>query len=151
MEKHWIVLANAARARICRFDKADADLVELASFIHPESRQKGSALADDRGGHVEKGYGGSRGGTQLEPRADPHDKAHEAFARQLAGYLDDAVLDHQCQSWVLLASNPFLGELKAHLGRASGEALRAAVPVDLTTLHGPELRAHVAEALAHRG
>ncbi len=149
MQHHWIVLANASRARICRYDKADGQIAEIANFVHPSSRQKGSELAADRGGHVEKGLGtDGRGGTQLQPRTGPRDKAHEQFARQLASYLDDAVAERECQSWVLLASDPFLGELKAHLGKAAKATLRRAVPVDLTSLQGPALRERLEAVLA---
>lgn len=151
MERHWIVLANASRARICRYEKGASDLTELADFVHPQSRQKGAELASDRGGHVEKDLGSTgRGGTQLAPRADPRDKAHESFARELATHMDHAVAGQQCRSWVLLASNPFLGELKAHLGKAASAALRASLPVDLTALQGPALRQRLEQVLGER-
>lgn len=151
MDRHWIMLANASRARICRFDKGASGLTELADFVHPQSRQKGVELATDRVGHVEKDLGSTaRGSSQWAPRTDPRDKAQEGFARELATHMDHAVADQRCQSWVLLASNPFLGELKAHLGKAATAALRASVPMDLTALQGPALRQRLEQVLGER-
>jgi len=40
----------------------------------------------------------------------------ESFARKLAQMLDDGVTSDRCDALAIFASNPFLGELKSHLG-----------------------------------
>lgn len=139
----WVLVANAARARCFVRDPDNQALRELASFVHPQSRLKGSQLGDDRGGLVHKGVAS----TQFAPHTDPHDKAHAEFARELAQHLEQAALDHQFAGLSLLASDPFLGVLRAHLGAATQRALGASVSLDLTGFEGRELEQRVAQAL----
>lgn len=151
METNWIVLANAARARILGRDPIDGALAELADFIHPQSRQKASELASDRPGHAQKAHGDpGQASTGFEPRTDLRRKEHEEFARQVAQHLDDAVAQRRCTSLVLIASNPFLGELKSHLGSGAQKAIVLAAPIDLTSLAAPELTRRVSEVIAKR-
>jgi protein required for attachment to host cells len=150
MPTNWIVLADAARAKVCQRDADTGRVVKLAEFVHPDSRRKGSELAGARPGHVAAGHGGSGGSARLEPRSDPQRKEHAVFARELAQYVDRALADGRCAGWVLVASNPFLGELKAHLGASATSALLATHATDLTAFTGPELEHHLSEVLARR-
>lgn len=148
MDKEWILLANASRARLYRRETNKGLLTELEDFVHPGARQMDRDAAGDRAGHVETGHGESgRGSTQLESRTDFREKAHEQFARELANHIDAALLQHQCKSWVLIASNPFLGALKAHLSQNAKKALRSSVASDLSSFNGPDLMRRVNEAL----
>lgn len=148
MDKEWVMLANASRARIYARDPEQGRLSELDDFVQPQARQMDRELSNARAGHVEKGHGASgRGSTQLEPRTGAHDKAHEQFARQLAEHIDSALQDKRCGSWVLIASNPFLGHVNAHLSQRAEKALRAKVVSDLSSFSGPELERRVSEAL----
>jgi protein required for attachment to host cells len=139
----WVLVANAARARCFERNDHNHALRELACFVHPEGRQKGTELADDRGGLVHKGVAS----TQYQPHTDVHKKEHEAFARELAQYLDDAVLAHRCPGLVLLASSAFLGELRSHLGKTTAPLLKASIALDLTSFSGTELEQRVTQAL----
>jgi|LauGreDrversion4_2_1035121.scaffolds.fasta_scaffold219630_2 protein required for attachment to host cells len=143
----WILLANATHARLCVRDPADGRIQQVAQYEHPRSRLKAQALAPDRPGHVEKTEGSQRSGTALTPRADPRRKEHEAFARELADVLDRGVLEKRCDSLVLMASNPFLGELKAQLGDPARHLVRATVPSDFTQLDAPHLARRLSEVL----
>lgn len=140
----WVLVANAARARIFVRDPDNGALRELDDFVHPPSRQKGHELARDRGGHVMK----SDASTQLMPHTDPHDREHLRFARELAESLDAAALGHRMPGLVLMASNPFLGVLRGQLGAATTAKLRGSVALDLVRYEGPELERRVGEALA---
>lgn len=148
MDKEWIMLANASQARVFSREPKEGRLTELDDFVHPQSRQMGRELDDARAGHVEKGYGATaHGSTQLEPRTPPRQKQHEQFARQLAEHIDAALKQRRFESWALIASNPFLGEIKAHLSHAAEKALHAAAPIDLSSFTGPELERRVSESL----
>ncbi len=145
MTTTWIVLCNASRARICEGKDDSAELREVADFVHPQSQLKGMDLGTDRPGKVMRSTGdGGSGGTALDPRTDLHQKQHEAFARQLASYVDDAVKARRCEALLLVASNPFLGELKAQLTPACEKALKGTLPNDLTALTLPELTRRLA-------
>ena len=51
MNPQFILLANASIARLFKRDLPGGPLVALQTMEHPESRLKGSELADDRPGH----------------------------------------------------------------------------------------------------
>ncbi len=145
MDRTWIVVANAARARLCEYDPRDGSLTELAGFVHAQGRQKGSDLGTDRPGHAEKGQASVR--TSFEPHTELHAKEREHFAHELAQQLDDAVAQKRCPAVALIASNPFLGALKAQLGAAATKVLVATSPTDLTHCDMAELNRRVAGIL----
>jgi hypothetical protein len=45
MNRPWIVVANAARARLCGYDPLDCLLAEMADFVHASGRQIGGECA----------------------------------------------------------------------------------------------------------
>ncbi len=145
MDRTWIVVANAARARLCEYDPRDGSLTELGDFVHAAARQKGSELGTDRPGHAEKGQASLR--TSFEPHTELHHKEREHFARELAQHLDEAVVQGRCRAVALIASSPFLGELKAQLGTAASKAIVATAPTDLTHCDMRELGRRVTSIL----
>ena len=142
----WVVVANASRARVLERDDENHALREITDHVHPASRMKGAELNADRPGHARK----SDASTAFEPRMAPQEREHARFARELAHELETAALEHRMRGLVLLASNPFLGELKAHLGHAAKRQLKTTVAVDLTAFQGAELERRVTHAL-HNG
>jgi protein required for attachment to host cells len=143
-----VVLANASVARVLRLMDDEGRWTVEDQWEHPESRLKAAELAHDRPGHVERTEGSQRSGTAFTPRIMPKQKTQMAFARELAQHMHQAVMAHQGMRWVLLASNPFLGEVKALLSPQSRHALYAALPKDLTGLEEPALRHALRELLA---
>ncbi len=148
----WWVVANAARARIFERDEGSGALREIADAVHPASREKESALGREQPGRVRKG----EMSTALEPRTAPRLRERELFAREVARMLEDAAVAHRMPGLVLLASNPFLGELKARLGPSARALLKAGIATDLTSLQAADLEhrlrqiwaEHVAEGTA---
>ncbi|MDP1647223.1 MAG: host attachment protein [Rubrivivax sp.] len=140
----WVLVANAARARVFERDPENNAMRELSSFVHPQSRQKGQALGRDRPGKAQKG---STASTAFPPHTDLHQKEHAEFAHELAQHLEEAALAHRYPRVALVASSPFLGELKAQLGAAAKKLLQAAVALDLTSYEGADLEHRVAQAL----
>jgi hypothetical protein len=146
----WVVLANAAQARVWRRPRPGQPWEELACLSHPQSRQKGRALARDRAGHVERTEGSQRSSTALQPRLGATRKAQLQFAQELAQWLEGAAQQGRFAAWVLLASNPFMGELKAALprGGAAWRRLWAAQALDLSPLPSAAVPARLREVLA---
>lgn len=140
----WVVVANAARARIFERDDENHALREIADLVHTPSRQKASALAHDRPGHAHKG----EASTAFAPHTDLREREHQRFACEVAQLLEDAALAQRMPGLVLLVSNPFFGELKAGLGDAARRLLKHSAPVDLTTYQHAELEQRVARAIA---
>ncbi len=142
--KNWIVVANASKARVLEAGALPGSFSHIADLVHPQSRLKGAALARDRPGHLE-GVGHGPGGAEYQPRMDPRDREHDLFARELAAWLNEGVADGRCAGLFLVASNPFLGRLNAHLSEKAAAAVIRTTPSDYTSLTEPEL----AERLAH--
>jgi protein required for attachment to host cells len=146
MKADWILIANASTARC--FEKAgDGKLVLLDSFAHPDSRKPGSTLGSGRPGHIE-GVGHGLGSASYQPRVDPKSWEHEKFAKELAAYLNTAVAAHKFERVFVIASNPFLGQIKSHLDVQAVKRLAGGIAADLTSYEGRELKARVDEALA---
>lgn len=142
----WVVVANAARARIFERDDEDQVLREIADCVHTPSRQKASELDDDRPGKARK----SQASTAFTPHTETRDREHQHFAHEIAQLLEDAALTQDMPGLVLLASNPFLGELKAELGAAAQRLLKFSVPVDLTIYQHADLEQRVTRAFNGR-
>jgi protein required for attachment to host cells len=132
MKPQWIVVANASIARLFRRDSPTDPLVSLVTLEHPQSRLKGSQLADDRPGH--EATDNSSGGNRYEPRADVRRKEHRHFAREVAEQLDDGLAGNEFDSLWLFVSNPFLGELNAQLSAAVAKKVQLAHATDFTSL-----------------
>jgi protein required for attachment to host cells len=139
----WVLVANAARARCFERNPMTSRLRELAGFVHEESRIKPSHFDSDRPGHAMKG----QASTQFDPHINPQAKQRAQFARELAAYLDEAALAHRYDRLALIASDPFLGDLRANLGDASRRCMIISQAVDLTHVGGPELETRVTTAM----
>lgn len=139
--KNWLLIANAARARLLELASEASEAGRyrhVADLVHPQSRQKGVDLADDRSGHSKGGAPGP-GGAPYAPRTDPRERERDRFAQQVAQRLNDGVAAGQCAGLILVASNPFLGEVKQHLSEQARKALLRTVPSDLTAVADADL------------
>lgn len=138
--KNWLVVANSARARVLEESEnvgAAGAYTHVADLLHPQSRQKGIELADDRAGHVE-GTGHGPGSTEYL-RTNVRDREHERFAQELAAMLNAGVAAGRCAGLVLVSSNPFLGHLKAELSEPARKLVLRTLPSDYTALSDAEL------------
>jgi protein required for attachment to host cells len=143
--KNWVVVANAARARVLEETGKPGVYTHVADLVHPESRQKGMALDSDRPGHVNS-LGHNTGSSAYQPRTNVHEREHEQFAREVAVILNQGVAAGQCAGLVLVASNPFLGHLKAQLGEQASKRLLRTLASDYTTLRDAELAQRLSAA-----
>lgn len=139
----WLVIANGARARIFERNDGNGALREIADPVHPASREKESVLGRDRPGRVRKGAVT----TAFEPRTAPRVREQMQFAHELAAMLESAAIARRMPGFVLMASNPFLGELRTALGPAARAALRISIALDLTGFRHADLERRVSEAL----
>lgn len=149
MEKTWILIADAHRARCFERHGADHALTELADFVYPQTNIASAAGGGDLTGAAGKGHGRTgHAGTQFEPHTDVNAKARGSFARQLAAYLNEGVAEQRCSALVLIATSAMLGELRPCLSSAADKMLSRCVTGDLTHYTGPELKERINHALA---
>jgi protein required for attachment to host cells len=131
MKPEWILIANATHARLLQREQGGS-LVVIHSFEHPQGRTKTSF-----------------GGASYPPRLEAKDKEHLRFARELAKYLEHQAQQGNFHSLALFASSPFLGEVKAQLGKATARLLTATHDIDLTSVGLVELDQRVAHESAY--
>lgn len=141
----WILVANGSVAHCFERASPAEPLVSVASYAHPESRMHTRDLEDDRGGRTQKDDAGR---TSFVPRTDPKERERDEFAREIAKALEEGVLANRCSGIALFASNPFLGEMQAHLSHGVRQHVTASHALDLTSFEGRELAQRVARALA---
>ncbi len=143
--KNWVVVANAAKAKVLEETEHSGKYLHRADLVHPSSRLKGIELGTDRPGHVvSPGFG--PGSAAYPPRTDVREREHEHFAREVATLLNDGVAAGQCAGIVLVASNPFLGCLKAQLSEQAEKRLLRTVPSDYFGLSDAELAQRIGGA-----
>lgn len=143
---HWVLLANASRARLFERDHDNGAMRELGDFVHPDSRLKSAALSHDRAGQGAKGSARAH----FEPPTSPKEREQQHFAQELAQHLEEAARSDRLVGWALIASSPFLGRLRAALGSAAAACLTHHVDRDLTACAGRELEQRVTELLPAR-
>jgi protein required for attachment to host cells len=140
--RNWVVVANAARARVLEAGDGPARFTHVADLVHPQSRLKGVQLAalkgGDRAGHVE-GTGHGPGSAAYEPRTDPRERERDRFAREVAQAINDGVARGRCAGVTLVAPDPFLGHVKGHLDAQARKALLRTLPSDMTMLSEDDL------------
>lgn len=139
----WIVVCDAARARVFESRGNLQHLALVAQLEHPQSRRKEEALGMVRRGSVTTGTG-IHGG--LPEQTSPKEHEAEQFARILADRMNHAVADQTCQRLVLVAPPHFLGLLRKQLNSAAQACLHRTIDKDYTQLALQEL----ATALGNR-
>lgn len=130
MKTLWIVIANAASARIFRRDTAKSPLVPVATLARDASRLHARVLESDRPGS--RAADNSQGLNHFEPRSDARRKEHLRFAKEIAQRLDAGLKAGEYASLTRFASNPFMDELKAQLSEAVTQRLKATLNNDLS-------------------
>mgnify|MGYP001627163270 CR=1 FL=1 len=143
MKPEWILVANAAEARLLQHE-AGTPFTVLHSFHHPASRQRSRELGDAEGGRETSDR--SHAAVAFQPRLDPHRKEHLRFARELAGFVEQGAREGQFQRLHVYAASPFLGELKGELGAATQRLLAGSHDLDLSALGLGEIERRVLQA-----
>jgi protein required for attachment to host cells len=147
MRTQWVVVANGSKAAFYQFQIADekARLDLEAQFEHAQSRAKGVDLRSDRPGAV-RGHGSDS--TQYQPHLDVKRSELEHFGQQLADELDRQRRAGRFAQLTLVASNPFLGVLRARLPDGTRDAIDQVIPHDYTQLDARDLKLKLAEAFS---
>lgn len=137
MTRQWYVVADASRARLIEHTRGVDDWADVADLVHAASRLPASALAADTAGSA--GH---------QRRGDPRQREHERFAREIAARLEAGLAEARYDGLVLVASNPFLGELRARLSEGVARCVVATVAHDWTSLSDADLVAKLRTATA---
>jgi len=133
----WILLADAASARLYVSGERPGDWTLLRELEHPESRMRPSELLSDKPGRVKQSTG-SR--AALEPPTPRRKVEAERFARELAQVLDEGAVSGACERLVLVAPPAFLGVLRDKLSSRVAARVSDVIEKDYLHLDQPTLK-----------
>jgi len=141
----WIVLADAAAARLYESRGIGGGLQLVAEFSHPESRERESDLVSDKPGRVQQSAGGR---SAMEPPTPRKKVEAEHFARQVAKALEDGLNKKSYESLVLVTPPAFLGLLRSVLNERVLKRVSATIEKDYLHLDQTDLRERLRDQLA---
>lgn len=133
----WILVADRARARLLSRAERFGPLAELGGYANPQGHLRPSDEGRDRPPRTQESANTAR--HAIEPHTDPHDKAAQAFARELAQVIERGRVEHAWEALILVAPPRFLGQLNAALGKQAAKLVERTVPKDLTHVDIAEL------------
>jgi len=143
----WILLADAASARLYLSGERPGDWTLLREIEHPESRMRASELLSDKPGRVKQSTG-SR--AALEPHTPRKKVEAERFARQLAQVLDEGVVSGACERLVLVTPPAFLGVLRDKVPPRVAARVSDVIEKDYLHLDQPTLKKRLERELEAR-
>ncbi|PZP93905.1 MAG: host attachment protein [Variovorax paradoxus] len=144
MTTEWIVIANAASARIFQRDGVNAPLTPIMVLAHARSRLPGRGLVRDRPGSQAADHGRSL--NTFQGRTDVRSKERARFAREIAERLEQGLNADAYSALTLVAAAPFMGELRAELSDAVAKRLCATLSIDLSHVGLAELERRMSGA-----
>lgn len=135
----WLLVADAARARLFAVDRRERRFVPLESWADDAAAGKGQDLMADRPGRTFDS--GGQGRHAMEPTTAPKTVAKERFLAMLADHLNAEVKRQAFDELHLVAAPRALGELREQLHPAVFERIASDQAKDLTPLGQPDLEA----------
>ena len=140
MNTTWILVANAARARLFENTGIGKGLNLLSEFDHPQSRLKSADLVTDRAGFMQS-TGNGQGAYQ--PSTDPKQNEATHFAHEIAQNLEHGRGQNKYERLILVAGAPFLGKLKSHLSHQTLALTSDTLEKDYTTSNTRDIGKHL--------
>ena len=128
-----ILVANSFVARLFEQSHLQQPWVETRDWWHAEGRMHARELERAPLGHSLAGRAG------LAPHIDIRHRERAEFAHDLALDLHEAWATEKWHALEIFASNPFLGELLAHLRPDIKNIVHATHPLDWTSLSAGEM------------
>jgi protein required for attachment to host cells len=145
MSKLWILVADSSRARIFTTESSKAPLVELKEFDHAESRMHERDLTSDLPGRSYDSVG--QGRHDMEPSTAVKEIEAQAFAREVAEYLESSVKQKRCNRLVIAAAPAFLGLLREIVSQRIRSIIRYEFDKNFTQLTAQQIRRLLPERL----
>lgn len=146
----WVLISDAARARLFEAVDHGQKFNLVKSFDHPDSRTPNRELVTDRPGRAQQSSGpsghsvgsnpskGNR--SAMEPHIDPKTEEHQVFARELAEELEKGLNRHAYGHLILAAGPQFLGMLRESLDEQVKKHVTASLDKDYTHMDTRELQ-----------
>jgi len=137
----WIVVADAAKARILSTTKLKESWTEVEELLHPESRQKISELYRDEPNVMSSG---ARAGKDvIEPATDLKEKETQTFAREVSDFLEANHLKGNFNQLYIMAAPAFLGTLRPLLHKGVEEKIVTSIDKNLVDMDVKKLKEYL--------
>lgn len=146
MNNVWILVCDAAKARVFEVRHGDPTWHAVDLVLHEESRSNASELVGGRSGSRSP-EGRSVHHNALAPASSPKDVEKDGFAHTLATTLDHALRSARFGKWVLVAPPHFLGLMRKALTSELEKHLMTAVDKDFNDLDVHELSERLRDAV----
>jgi protein required for attachment to host cells len=146
MNTVWVLVCDAARARLFDVHEDGTPWHLIERFEHEASRSRASELVGDHSGRGSP-QGGSVHHNALAPASSPKEVEEGHFAHELATMLDQALRSKRFRRWVLVAPPRFLGMLRGEITHELAKHLVTTVDKDLSRLAVHELAVHLRDAV----
>lgn len=125
MSKQWIVVADAARARLFARNPADQSLSLIDTLEHNESKAHEGDLRT--GGKGEIHDSGGSGQHQADPQTSTGETHADIFAKQVFERLKSGLNDDAFEELVVVADPSFLGRLRDHMDNPLQDTVRKTI------------------------
>lgn len=145
MNTTWVLVADSSRARIFKTDGPRAELQEIETLAHPESRLHEQNLTSDLPGKTFDSHG--QGRHAMEPKMSPKQQERLSFVNQICDRLDDAVGKGWVQQLILVASPSLLGLLRKHVSTDTEKRITYQLDKNITQLSAEQIRQRLPERL----
>ncbi|MDJ0739953.1 MAG: host attachment protein [Gammaproteobacteria bacterium] len=144
MNKTWVVVADACRARFFTAEKPAGPLNEIETLSNPEARLHEGDLVSDRGGRDANAAGASHGfGTARSAK----DETANRFAGEVCAHLEQGRQKHAFGKLYVLGAPGFLGMMRKHQSSGLRNLISDEIAKDLTTQSPERIRAQLPEYL----
>ena len=143
----WILVADAAHARIFNAETATSAFTELESSIHPEAQQHEQKLTSDLPGRQAGGATGSHHAVGSE--TDPKEYEAVKFAKDLCKHLEAAHNAQKFRQLIVVAAPAFLGRLRAEMSKNISKVVTLELDKDIVEQDAASIRGHLPTVLPH--
>ncbi len=137
MKHIYVLVADAARARVFVAEAPRGPLREVADLVEPGARQPAREINADAPGRTYDSKGLGR--HAMAERTDPKRVQAEAFARRIAEYLHDVHANEPSSGVVLVAAPELMGLLRKQLDQSLLNAVEREVSKNVTQLSVAEI------------
>lgn len=141
----WILVADAGKARIFANLGVGKGIIEVTEGEVTNPLPKTREIGSDKPGRAFESANSAR--HAMAPRADWHEQAKEAFAKELAEWLRAALQAKSYDQLVIAAPPKMLGSLRRHLDPKVAKALAGEIDKDLTNSTPAELEEQLGQLL----
>jgi len=142
LHRTWIVIADAAHAKIWTQEKEKSPLTALdGGEFHADQAHHSRDLGSDRPGRSVESIGGAR--HAVESKHDPRRLAAARFAKTVADFVEQKAVEKSYERLVIVAPPHALSDFRAALGKQAGALLVAEVNKDLTKIPVRDLPSHL--------